>query len=469
MARLEAVVTAQAERIVELEAENAELRRRLGQDSGNSSVPPSRDPLHRWPPRSTRRASGRGKGKQPGSEGKHLRRVEGDHVRVVDHVPSRCSGCGGEVTGVCVDADPVVRQVVDLPEITPVVTDHRLHAVVCRCGTLTRATAPVGVPDATTGYGPGVVALAGYLHVAQLIPVARTAGLLADVLGVPVSTGWVAGAVTRTATAVEPANETIRGLVRTAEVVGVDEACTKISGHRHWLWTAATPTLTAFWADEHSRSAKALTAFGVLTAKPPGHTVVHDAHPLYDRGEHHHLNHALCCAHLTRDLAGIDEFDPAAAKNGWAADLRTLLQDAHRWRRTWDATGALALPEFKLAKLHAAWDQILERALTTHPHQPGRTGGQTKARNIAVRIRDRRTDYLRWATDFTIPYSNNGSEQAIRMIKVRTKIGAFPTLTGLRTFLTIRGWLDTARKHGHHLLTLLRDAANGQVWAPART
>jgi transposase len=455
----DAVIVAQAARIVELEG-------RLGQDSGNSSVPPSQDPIHRLPPRSTRRSSGRSKGKQPGSDGRHLARVEGDHVRVVDHRPRSCSGCGAGLWDTAAGR-VVVRQVVDLPVIEPVVTDHRVHEVACGCGTLTRADLPAGVPHAPVGYGPGVVALAVYLHVAQLVPVRRTADLLADVLGVEVSVGWVADVVARTARAVEPANERIRGLLNGSRRVGVDEACTKISGVRHWFWTAVTPTLTAFHADEHSRKRKALTAFGVLADKPDGHVVVHDAHPLYDHADHEHLDHALCCAHLVRDLAGIDEFDPTARKDGWAADLTLLLADAYRWRETWAAKGAVGLPEFKLRKITARWEELIERALAAHPHVGGPKASQSKARNIAVRLRDRREDYLRWTTDFTIPYSNNSSEQAIRMIKVRTKIGAFRQLSGLTTFLNLRGWLDTARKHGHHQLTLLRDAALGQIWAPA--
>ncbi|MFE0025209.1 transposase [Amycolatopsis sp. NPDC059021] len=57
-----------------------------------------------------------------------------------------------------------------------------------------RAHGP-GAEDANTSacYGPNVTALAVYLPTYQHIPAARTARLLADMLGLPVSTGWVAG------------------------------------------------------------------------------------------------------------------------------------------------------------------------------------------------------------------------------------------------------------------------------------
>jgi transposase len=58
-----------------LRAENAELRRRLGLNSTNSSKPPSSDGLSKPPPTSMRGRSGRKPGKQPGSTGTALSQV----------------------------------------------------------------------------------------------------------------------------------------------------------------------------------------------------------------------------------------------------------------------------------------------------------------------------------------------------------------------------------------------------------
>jgi transposase len=78
---LEATVAVQAAVIVELRAVNAEqtrlittlqarvaeLERRLGKDSSNSSMPPSSDGL-RKPARAARRTDGRGEGRRPGKQ-----------------------------------------------------------------------------------------------------------------------------------------------------------------------------------------------------------------------------------------------------------------------------------------------------------------------------------------------------------------------------------------------------------------
>jgi hypothetical protein len=84
------------ERVVELEADTAELKRRLAQNSRNSSWPPSSDGLARPAPKSLRCPSGRKRGGQPGHEGGYLAQVAVPD-EVVDHVPTVCAGCDGDL------------------------------------------------------------------------------------------------------------------------------------------------------------------------------------------------------------------------------------------------------------------------------------------------------------------------------------------------------------------------------------
>jgi transposase len=97
-----------------LGARVAELERRLGKDSSNSSRPPSSDGLGKPPARRReRRRDGRAPGKQPGAPGAHLAQVA-DPDEVVVHRPVVCEGCGGDLTLAPVTGVEV-RQVFDLP------------------------------------------------------------------------------------------------------------------------------------------------------------------------------------------------------------------------------------------------------------------------------------------------------------------------------------------------------------------
>ena len=119
----------QAENI-RLQADNAELRRRLGLNSGNSHKPPSSDGYRKKGSDRPCPKEKRVSGGQPGHKGKTLRRVE-QPDRVYVHLPERCKVCGREIAAD--EPHPVVgrRQGFDLPE--PKLTAHKtgstLHCV----------------------------------------------------------------------------------------------------------------------------------------------------------------------------------------------------------------------------------------------------------------------------------------------------------------------------------------------------
>jgi uncharacterized coiled-coil protein SlyX len=167
---LEATVAVQAAVIVELRAANAEqvrliamlqaqvaeLERRLGKDSSNSSKPPSSDGL-RKPARAACRtdgwAEGRRPGKQPGAPGAHLAQVQ-EPDEVAWHAPDRCGGCGADLAGASV-VGVEARQVFDLPPLGLRVTEHRAQRRRCACGTTTQAGFPAHARAAAC-YGPGM-------------------------------------------------------------------------------------------------------------------------------------------------------------------------------------------------------------------------------------------------------------------------------------------------------------------------
>lgn len=459
-ARLVAENTVLRQDNVVLRAENTELRRRLGMNSKNSSKPPSSDGLDKPPPTSMRGRSGRKPGKQPGASGTTLSQVAVPDEEV-PHFPAVCDGCGdGLDQAAGLAGDPIIRQLFDLPEVRVRVTAHLLHVLACTgCGARTRAQAPVGVTGPAV-YGPTVTMLAAYLAAQHHIPVARIVEILADLAGIDVSPGWVMTACARMAAAVEPANDAIRDAIADAPVAHFDETVTRVAGRNHWLHAAATGRLTAYHIDEHGRSTLSMTAFGIL----PRFTgvAIHDAYSGYDGFTT--CTHALCNAHILREATGIGEFDALARTDGWTEHLVNLLGDAHRWVAHWSARDHTALPAFKLDDLSARYDRLVERALSIHQARPGK---QTPARNLALRLQARKAEFLRFATDFTVAFSNNVAEQAVRMIKSKTRVsGGFRTLTGAQTFLAIRGYISTIRKNGLRAATELHHALLGNPWMP---
>jgi transposase len=191
-----ALLLAQQEEIEQLRAqftalatELANLRERIGRSSRNSSKPPSSDGPGFKPPE-RRKGSGRKRGGQPGHPGAGPELLPMERVdEVVEHHPDACRRCGMLLQGE--DPAPLRHQVIEIPPITPVVIEHRLHRLVCPCcSTSTCATLPADVEAAS--YGPKLSALVGLLGSAFPLSFSKTQALLDQLLGVEISCGTIA-------------------------------------------------------------------------------------------------------------------------------------------------------------------------------------------------------------------------------------------------------------------------------------
>jgi transposase len=448
--KLTARIAAQDQRI-------AELERRLGRNSRNSSQPPSADGPAVSPSRAARRRSGRKPGKQPGAGGSALFQTS-DPDEVIDHLPVACEGCSSDLTD-AIAVGVVRRQVHDIPTITPVVVEHRLHRRRCGCGATTTAPAPAGV-SAAACYGPNLRALVVYLLVFQHIPVARTRALISDLTGARPSTGWISSVLPTVAEVLVDVEKLIKSLIVLAHVIHVDETTSNINGARWWLHVAGTDTLTAYHL-HRSRGRAAVTEFDVLPHYRG--TVVHDALSVYDA--YPGARHALCGAHLARELVAAAETHPDQA---WPKQaLRALygLNTAAHQARDQQLS---AIPPEIAQPLLDSWRHALLVGLAEHRRVPGRR--QSKTRNLLERLRDRDDQVLLFARDLEVPFTNNQAERDVRPTKTQLKIsGCHRSETTARAWLRIRGYISTVAKHGDNILDALRDATTGNPWKPPVT
>jgi transposase len=432
-----------------LRAENAELRRRLGLDSSNSSKPPSSDGLKKKPRilKSLRTRTGKRSGGQRGHRGDTLRQVA-EPDRTIEHAAEVCGHCRAPLP-----ADSKVgqekRQVFDVPEQPLIVTEHRAAIHRCpACRRRTRAAFPDGVVSPAQ-YGERVRAAAIYLNAQQLVPEERTAQILHDLFGAVGACGAsVAGWVRRKAGALTPVWRGIGARVATAPVRCLDETGFRIAGSTRWLHTASTPTHTFYRADE-PRSAMPEVRGGV---------VVHDHWRAYYGLEG--VDHAFCNAHLLRELQAVCELD----REPWAEALRATLLDANEAVRKAKAQGASALAPQAISALERRyWDAIrdglgLHRSLPAFDPSPStkKRKKQRPAHNLLIRFKTFKQATLRFLTDFSVPFTNNLAEQDLRMMKVKTKIsGGFRTPQGAADFARLRSVISSARKQGIDILAAL--------------
>jgi transposase len=441
-----------------LAARVAELERRLGLNSRNSSKPPSSDGLAKPPPRSLRVKSGRKPGKQRGAPGATLMAVD-DPDEIVEHRPAVCGACRADLTAAQVVATKR-RQVVDLPPVRTVVVEHRVQSCRCVCGVVTAADAPAAV-SAPVQYGPGVASMAVYLLVGQHIPFARVVRVLSDLLGCAVSAGWVHSVVIRAATALTGFRETLRAALQRAAVVHFDETGTRVNGHLRWTHVACTPLLTHYHLDE-KRGQDATLADGILSALRAPQVAVHDGWRSYFMPPYDAVDHALCNAHHLRELTGWAEV--SEEHRPWLTAMIKILQDGNRLVNQAKAAGHTRLDDTVIQRLQRRWRRAVNDGYRADPFPNGRAGPR-KIGALLDRMRGCVTEIWRFAHNFAVPFDNNQAERDIRMIKIQPKVsGGWRTPSGAIAWLRIREYLSTTAKHGINALTALRDALTGNAW-----
>ncbi len=154
-------------RVDYLEKEVVRLTDRLAKyenpkNSKNSSKPPSSDFPKLPKTQSLRESSGKKPGGQFGHDGTTLKMVTNPDI-IETHCPSFCTCCGEDLSTI-----PAIfigkRQVIDIPPILPIVTEHQIFNKCCKCGQLNQASFPMGV-NTPVSYGGNVQALTAYLSV----------------------------------------------------------------------------------------------------------------------------------------------------------------------------------------------------------------------------------------------------------------------------------------------------------------
>ena len=455
-----------------LRAENEQLRHRLGSDSSNSSRPPSSDaPWNKKPAkaRSSRRRSGRKPGKQPGDPGVS-RSLSDSPDQVVPVEPRECSRCRAPLAG-APGAVAERRQVIDLPPVpAPVITEYQRLAKTCACcGTVTTAgwadTADgdvnadlVGTPGSPVRIGPRVLAMCALLTCGHYLPVGRAAALLETLTGLHVATGFTARARRRAAAKLLAGFAPhMKELLRHAPVLHADETTGRAGGALAYVHVACTEYLTLMHVG--GRGSADIDNGGVL-GEFTG-VLVRDGYAGY---EHLPAVHAWCGAHLIRDLRSVSDADPDGQV--WAVAMADTLTAAHRAACAARERNADRLDPDTLARLMNHYLGALALGRADNLNQTSELSA--KARTLIRRFQRYQDMILRFATDLTVPWTNNQAERDVRPVKIqqRTSGGCWRTLEGLTEFAVVHSYLATATKWGKDKYQALIELFTTGAWLP---
>ena len=370
---------------------------------------------------------------------------------------SCCKECGHTLENVEIKAYER-RQVFDIPPVNLIVTEHKSQIKTCPCcGKLNKAVFPESVKYPVQ-YGPNILASAIYCKNYQFIPYERISEFFNDIMGIKICPATIIRAERECFQNLEEFENIIREKLLASPVVNFDETGMKIEGKRHWLHVASTDKCTCYFAHP-KRGSEAIDAMGIL---PEFNGVaVHDGWKPYNV---YNCDHALCNAHLQRELTGIEE----NYKQQWAKEMNELLTEMKKY--TDECKEQVKELDFKQIKaLEERFDAIIIKALEENPHslnpeKQGKRGKnpKTKARNLLERFIEHKEKIMRFLTDLKVPFENNQAERDIRMMKLQQKIsGTFRTTQGAQAFCRIRAYISTIRKNGLPVLEGILAALKG--------
>jgi transposase len=436
-------------RIMELETEVASLKakvelllselskQKLSKDSTNSHNPPSQDKFKKRVAKSLRKKSNRNSGGQPGHKGHHLELVA---VPTINHdlKSTYCQECGHHLDG---QAERLVskRQVVDIPPVLPVYTQYNQYS--CQCPNCSHEQ-KAAYPEAVKGpiqYGESLGAYISYLSVYQYIPYKRLKQLLKDLFNLDLSQGSIENILKRASGKSNLVYQRIKEEIQNASFVGSDETGAKVDDEKWWIWVWQNVSNTFLRASPNRGSQ---TIDEVFPKGLPDAVIGSDRWAAQlktlSKGKQ------LCLAHLFRDLAWLEESE----EHPWAKQFGNLLSDSLKLKKASIEKGmAYKEGEQETLAVEQRLNQLLAVNLIKDKHP-----ATYRLQNSIIKNRNYLFTFL---YHLEVPPDNNGSERAIRNVKVKQKIsGQFKT--GQQDFCILRSVVDTLCKRGLNIIEILK-------------
>ncbi len=426
------------------------LESQVDKNSNNSSKPPSSDGFKKKT-KSLRKKSGKKPGGQKGHVGKTLCLNDNpDEVEI--HTVDQCNECGASLVDVDTERH-VVRQVVDIPDIKVKIIEHRSEVKICpNCRSKNTAAFPDEVTS-TVQYGERIKATAVYLTQYQLIPYKRSAELIKDLFNHHLSQGSIVAFNKSCHERLESIEQNIKNAITSSQgAVHFDETGIRIDKKLHWLHVSSNENLTYYEAHK-KRGKKAVDDIDILPNFTG--TAVHDGFKTYNK--YTNCDHALCNAHILRELNGITELE----KQDWAEPMKKLLLDIKK-EVDLNLDTCNALPLDRIIEFELRYDEILKAGFAEDYAKNIDLYSQKKVkRSVSLNLLNRLSGYkeqiLVFMNDFDIPFDNNLAERDLRMAKVKQKIsGTFRSSKGAKNFTRIRGYVSTVRKQGRNSLDCIK-------------
>jgi transposase len=314
-------------------------------------------------------------------------------------------------------------------------TEYDIREAVCPgCGSTVAGTPPEECKG-TINYGNEVRALAVVLTQYACVGIDKTHKILRDMLGMPISVGTIKNIMKQFASKTDNPIAEIKKRLLESPTLNVDETGSRVNGRTQWFHVASNSKYTL--VTSHSKRGKEGSDAGSVLPEYEG-VLVHDCWKAYfgfDKSEH-----ALCCAHLLRELNAVIESGQI-----WAEGMKSLLLEMKDVVDRYKSADKTELSTYYREKFKARYDAALAKA--KEEIVSSTTRKKSKAENLLVRLEEYRVEITRFTENFEVPFDNNQAERDIRNVKIKQKVsGGFRTEDGAADYAKTSSFIGTVIK-----------------------
>lgn len=451
IAKRDAIIEAQAAKIVTLEDKIRELTAQLKANSKNSSKPPSSDGLKKPAPKSLRTSSGKKTGGQKGHEGHGLKlKASIDHTSMC--LPNLCLSC--QHCSTCQFRVRDRRNVMDVKIIVER-TEYQQMEVLCprRDGLQLIGEFPEHVVGSKQ-YGPRLRALGAALVTECAVGLEKASQFLRGLTSCTVSKSTILNFLNGCRTKLEDPMEYLRKEILGSPVACFDETGMRVAGKLQYLHNASTADVTYQTVNVH-RGRQGMNAGRVLPYYKG--IAIHDCLTAYWKYEGIAM-HGVCCAHLLRECQGLHEMYPEDVFFRYFQVLLREMLDAKKKRIR---QGKEDAGRYYLKKYMRLYDLLISVGRYEHPpvEQEEKKRGRKargKANAFVERVARLKEEVSLFFRSFDVPFDNNQAERDLRHAKVKMKVsGCFRTEEGAELFAQFHSFISTAKKRGRTALQAL--------------
>jgi hypothetical protein len=379
-------------------------------------------------------------------------------------------------------------------EVIRKVTEWLLPGRECPCcAAVAFAEPPPGAHAGAVSYGAVLNAAAVVLTAYGNVPPERAAQVIAMLLGIAVSPGWVDKVSARLAARLRNAGFDAAMLAALAaqDALAADETPVNVldkdapqpaapeeagehgeqdpgekqkaaAGTPHVL-IVRTPDGLLTWLTALASRRKGDVAAGIPAAFTG--LLMTDGYTGYQHLLSRLAGIQQCCQHIIRRCRAVIKLGPGSLQS-WAGDVITVLREAHQAVQDARARGSTGLDADLLDKLRERYDQAAAFGITHNRHRDWHEGNHP-GYALGSWLQQYKDQVFLFTRDFAVDWTTNVAERGAKAAKRHQAVsGYWHSLATLTRWCRIRSYLDSAAAHGVTPLDAIRAAIEGRPWLP---